>query len=107
MKKSKRARATDFSLEVKERIWERDGGRCVVCGNTYLAFPEAHYISRTNGGLGIEENGVTLCRFPCHNKFDQGTREERARIRAAVKAYLQSKYPDWDESKLIYKKYGD
>lgn len=31
-----------------------------MCGSSY-AMPNAHYIARAQGGLGIEENIVTLC----------------------------------------------
>ena len=70
--------------------------------------PNAHYISRAKGGLGIEENIVTLCTEltvnNCHRRYDSGTKEEREKIGAIIKDYLQSKYPNWDESKLTYKK---
>ena len=38
--------------------------------------------------------------------FDQGIREEREGMREYLKEYLQSKYPEWDEKKLIYHKEG-
>lgn len=106
--KSKRSKATDISQSVKQKVWERDNGRCVVCGNNYNVMPNAHYISRAKGGLGIEENVVTLCtnftKNQCHHKFDNGTREERERIGAIIENYLKSKYPYWDKEKLFYNK---
>ncbi len=106
--KSKRSKATDISQSVKQKVWERDNGRCVVCGNNYNVMPNAHYISRAKGGLGIEENVVTLCtnftKNQCHHKFDNGTREERERIGVIIENYLKSKYPDWDKEKLFYNK---
>lgn len=65
--------------------------------------PNAHYISRAKGGLGIEENIVTLC-IKCHNWYDFGTREEGEKIGKFLKTYLRYKYPDWDETMLVYKK---
>ena len=107
--KTKRSKATDIPMSVKQKVWERDGGRCVVCHNNYNVMPNAHFISRAKGGLGIEENIVTLCttltKNKCHHKFDNGTKEERERIGAVIEKYLQSKYKNWDKSKLIYKKY--
>lgn len=54
--KSKRSKATDIPQKVKQAVWERDGGRCVVCGCCRNVMPNAHFISRSKGGLGIEEN---------------------------------------------------
>ena len=109
--KSKRSRATDISMAVKEKVFARDKGKCVVCGNSYNVMPNAHYISRAKGGLGIEENIVTLCTEmtlnKCHRKYDFGTKEEREKIGNKIKKHLQSKYDNWDEKKLIYKKWSN
>lgn len=105
--KSRRSKATDIPQSVKEAVWARDRGRCVVCGNNYNVMPNAHYISRANGGLGIEENVVTLCtnftENKCHYRYDFGGRAEREEIGGKIKAYLKSQYPDWDEDKLKYR----
>lgn len=100
---SKRALALAISEETRQKVWCRDAGRCVYCrrkGN-----PEAHFIPRSKGGLGIPENILTLCR-PCHDRFDHGGRLEREGMREFFREYLQSFYPEWDESKLIYHKEG-
>lgn len=102
MRSSKRAKALAIPKAVKDKVWERDGHRCVNCGSIY-AFPEAHYIPRSRGGLGIEQNIVTLCRL-CHDAFDNGTATMRHDIGCRIREYLQAIYPDWDESKLIYRK---
>ena len=106
--KTKRSQACDISQAVKEKVWERDNGKCVVCGNNYNVMPNAHFISRANGGLGIEENIVTLCtnftNNKCHYKYDNGTRQERECIGGIIENYLKSKYPNWDKEKLYYKK---
>lgn len=101
---SKRAKALSIPQTVKAIVWERDGGRCVYCGSTD-ASPNAHFIPRSKGGLGIPENILTLCLF-CHDRFDHGGRMERDGMREFFKDYLQSKHPGWDESKLIYHKEG-
>ena len=90
------------SESVKSAVWRRDGGLCVWCKRRGI--PEAHYISRHDSGLGVEENILTLCR-ECHEKFDRGTPEERERMGEYFHAYLTACYPDWDESKLIYRRY--
>ena len=100
--KTKRAKACDITKKVKDRVWERDGGVCIICGSPY-AMPNSHYIRRSQGGLGIEENIVTMCQR-CHLSYDQG--KERAAIATYTERYLRSKYPDWNPQKLIYKK-GD
>jgi len=108
-KKSNRSKATDITRQVKLTVFLRDNGKCVVCGNSINVMPNAHYISRQNGGLGIEENIVTLCteltENKCHRKYDFGTKEEQEYCRNKIKKYLESKYKNWDEKNLIYKKH--
>lgn len=100
---SKRAKACALSQRVKREVFERDGGLCVYCHKPGL--PEAHYIPRSKGGLGIPENVLTLCR-ECHDRFDHGTAWERALMRAYFQQYLFDHYDEWDEAKLIYHKEG-
>lgn len=101
--KTRRSKACDISQKVKERVWERDGGCCVICGNSYNVMPNAHFISRRKGGLGVEENIFTACTRltpnDCHYKFD-----EYGIGRDKVKKHLMSVYPNWDEKDLYYKK---
>ena len=106
--KSKRGEETDIPMSVMQNVFFFFKGRCVVCKNYCNVMPNAHYISRSKGGLGIEENVVTLCteltKNKCHRKYDFGTKEEREKIRLIIKKYLSSKYENWNEDKLIYKK---
>ena len=105
--KSKRSKACDISPKVKQRVWERDGGRCIICG-CRTAMPNAHFIPRSQGGLGIEENIVTLCsglsENNCHYRFDFGYGEETEQIAKQIESYLKSKYPNWKKENLIYKR---
>ena len=101
----KRAKACDISQEVKVRVWERDKGCCIICGSPAAA-PNAHYIRRSQGGLGIEQNVVTLC-TGCHNEFDNGSGKYSEAIKKAVRDYLQGQYNDWSEKDLIYDKWRD
>jgi len=109
--KNKRAKATDIPRDVKLTVWARDKGCCVVCGNRYNVMPNAHYIPRSKGGLGIPENIVTLCteltENKCHRRYDFGTKEEREIIGSKIKRHLKNEYPNWDEEKLYYKKWSD
>lgn len=98
----KQTRCTAIPKAVKVRVYERDGGKCLFCGrNVDVSCACAHYIARSHGGLGIDENILTLCGW-CHEKFDNSPyRQEMKRL---FGNYLKSRYPEWDESKLTYKK---
>ncbi len=99
--KSKRTKACEITKQVKERVFERDGGRCIICGKA--GAPNAHYIRRSQGGLGIEQNVVTLCMI-CHNSYDNGFGRET--IGQKIHDYLEYKYyPNWKEEDLTYNKW--
>lgn len=105
----KDTKARDFDSKAKQAISERDSidgwPCCVNCGAAApgpLAWSNAHFISRAQGGLGIPENGLTLCPA-CHRKYDQTT--ARREMRNFFREYLKSKHPGWDESKLYYRRY--
>lgn len=97
--KSRRAKACDFSAAVKQAIYARDKGLCVLCGKPGL--PNAHFIPRSHNGLGIEENGITLCPA-CHHRYDNTA--DRKALRLRLESYLKSKYEDWNEENLYYRK---
>ena len=98
---TKQAKACDINAKIKMEVWERDKHRCIICSDP-MAMPNAHYISRAHGGLGIPENIVTLC-MRCHHEFDNGIDREYYKERIAK--YLQSKYPNWEKEKVIYSKW--
>lgn len=98
--KTKRAKACDIPQKVKVAVWERDNHYCIICGNSN-AMPNAHYIPRSQGGLGIEENIVTLC-LDCHRKYDQSV--ERTLYGEMIKEYLKRQYPNWNEKNLVYRR---
>ena len=98
--KSKRTKALDITQKTKKIVWARDNECCVVCGSPN-AMPNAHYLPRSKGGLGIEQNIVTLC-INCHRTYDQSTKHNE--YKEFIKNYLQSKYEDWNEEDLVYKK---
>ena len=101
---SKQAKAHAITYETKIKVFARDEGRCVWCGRTGpYVMPEAHFTARSKGGMGIPENILTLCR-PCHNRYDNGDRVDRERMRAYFREYLKASYPGWDEEKLIYRR---
>lgn len=96
----RRTKALKIPREVKERVLDRDGECCVLCG-IWGGLPNAHFIARSQGGLGVEENIVTLCP-ECHRQYDNSA--DRKQIREQLREYLKSKYNNWDEKKLYYKK---
>ena len=98
--KSKRSKACDISATTKKIVWERDGERCIICGDRN-AMPNAHFVPRSKGGLGIEKNVVTLCQS-CHRAYDQSG--DRKACRDIIMRYLKEQYIDWSENELIYKK---
>ena len=103
--KSRRTKACEIPKAVKERVWQRDK-RCVLCGRFAPdpGWSNAHYIARSHGGLGIEENILTLCP-DCHNRYDNG--EYRNTLSDLFADYLKTKYPNWNKGKLLYTKmYG-
>lgn len=104
--KSKRTKATDISMAVKKKVFKRDEGKCVICGNMVNVMPNSHYIRRSHGGLGIEENIFTACtnftQNKCHERWDnyKCTDEEIEK----VKNHFRLHYPNWDNMQLTYKK---
>lgn len=99
-------KAQNFTIMVKNQIAERDSVNgwpcCIRCGMpapSYRAFSNAHFIPRSQGGLGIPENGLTLCPV-CHKRYDQTV--HRAEDREFYREYLRSHHDAWDEEKLIY-----
>ena len=90
---------TNISPAVKRAVYLRDNGGCILCGRPGDTW--CHVISRSQGGLGIEQNVVTLC-LDCHRAYDQGL--ERQALYVRIVAYLKGFYPGWNRQDMIYKK---
>jgi hypothetical protein len=72
----KRAARGKFSPKTIQRIFERDGWRCVRCGaSSDLESKPHHIVYKSAGGLGTEDNGATTCRA-CH-RLAHSSREIR------------------------------
>lgn len=101
---SNRAKACQIPTKVKKKVAERDSEdgylQCVICGSNQ-GLPEAHYIPRSEGGLGIEENIFTACR-ECHREFDSGDWNTKQALREMVSEHFKKFYPDWSEEMLVY-----
>lgn len=96
---SKRSNACDISKKVKEKVLDRDE-YCILCGRPGL--PNSHYIPRSQLGLGIEQNIVTMC-SECHDKWH--TSGEQSLMAEKVREYLEKHYPGFSDQDRIYKKY--
>lgn len=93
-------KATSISTATKKTVWARDFCRCVVCGSIN-AGPHCHFIRRSQGGLGVEQNIWTGC-DTCHRAFDsEGT---DGPLHERMRDYFRTLYPDWDERNLKYRK---
>lgn len=96
---SKRSKLCAITPEVRQAVELRDGFRCIFCGRPGRG--EAHVIGRAQGGLGIEQNIVTVCRS-CHNELDNG--KSTLVYKAMARDYLKQHYPFYDFETVIYHK---
>ena len=113
MTKKKRTKAIEFRAIDRITIVNRDSG-CIFCKMNYhndelSDYEKAgcqimHYIPRSHGGLGIPQNAAVGC-VGHHMMLDNGNKGRGPEMKELFKKYLQSKYPDWDESELTFNKY--
>lgn len=109
----KHTRALQFTKKEKEKIYDRDYGACLFCrlgyhmdSTTELGYEIKdimHYIPKSAGGLGIEQNGVLGCRYH-HSLLDNGNKGLRSEMLETMKGYLEGLYPDWSKENLTYRK---
>jgi 5-methylcytosine-specific restriction endonuclease McrA len=106
---AKRTDALSIPQRVKEAVAARDSidgaACCVLCGKPApsiapTSYSCAHYISRAQGGLGIEENILTLCPA-CHREYDGARKNE---LKPILRKHLKDHYENWKEVNLIYRK---
>ena len=64
-----------------------------------------HYVNKSAGGLGVEENGAVGCRYH-HTLLDNGNKGLREEMLGIFREHLKSQYPEWEEEKLRYRKYN-
>lgn len=113
-KKSKQTRAKEFSTNEREKIKERDNMCCIFCKMGYEMgkikpydqhnLSIMHYISKAQGGLGIEQNGAIGCQYH-HHMLDNGPEGNRSEMKERFKAYLKDYYTEWNEKELTYNKW--
>lgn len=75
-----------------------------IVKDMFQKLAQMHILSRGhNGGLGVEENIVTLCP-ECHYQEDFG--QDTKLYEDYIENYLKGIYgAKWNKEKLIYKKY--
>ena len=104
MPKSRRAKATSISKDVKRQVWERDRGRCLMCHKTVREECACcHIIPRSHGGLGVVKNIITLCP-ECHRKYD--TSSDRQQMSLEFTRYIEEKYGSVEKSEVVYDKWS-
>lgn len=109
---NKRTKALRFSEATALKIVERDE-MCIFCKayyhmestNTfdYQIQDIMHIVNKSQGGLGIEQNGALGCRYH-HSLLDNGNQGLRDEMIHILEEYMESLYPGWDREKLYYKK---
>ena len=105
-----------FNKETQQLIYERDR-MCLFCKQGYhmegfnqntldcIIHDVMHFIPKSKMGLGIPENGVWGCRYH-HHMLDNGKGGYRREMLKMMENYLKSIYPEWDKTKLVYRKWG-
>ena len=74
--------------ELNDRIHERDGHCCVLCGKPVDDDEKWHHVNFGNGNKNdVEEEGVTLC-MDCHKNKAHG--EDSRGIRVVLLQYLEA-----------------
>ena len=99
--KSKRTRALEIPKKVKLIVYKRQEGKCLFCPS-YITWNQCccHVVSRAYSGLGIEQNIIGACNR-CHMLMDS---TERKTMIPIAKDYLRSKYENWTEESVKYRR---
>lgn len=96
-----------------QKIIDRDQG-CIFCKN-YLFMPPTsryeqsihdimHIVNKSQGGLGIEQNGVLGCRYH-HSQLDNGNQGLREQMQEFIESYMKEQYENWDRKDLVFDKW--
>lgn len=109
---NKRTKELQFSTQTKKEMFDRDKG-CLFCKlhlymDELLSIDRAihdpmHIVNKSQGGLGVVQNGVEGCRGH-HFMMDNGKHSE---LREIAEDYLKSLYPGWTRGSVTYNKYKD
>ena len=100
MYKTSRAQATDITNEVRQKVYERDKKLCIFCQSSWHIELAHTILSRSKGGLGIEQNLVCACQR-CHKIMDSES-EQGKRFRKSAIHYLENYYGKISEQDVKY-----
>ena len=110
---NRRSRKCQIPDRVRKKVLERDKG-CIFCQMGYHLPPEEftassalqimHFVPRSQGGLGIEENLAVGCVYH-HMILDNG-RDTRAEMLEIFEEHLKRRYKNWSRQQLIYNKWA-
>lgn len=108
-----RTKSLQFDKATKHKIFDRDNG-CIFCKMNYHMDPKVtlaymihdpmHVVNKSQGGMGVIENGVDGCRYH-HSLLDNGSKGLREEMAQILKDYLVSLYPDWTAKSVTYDKW--
>lgn len=105
-----------FDRKTREKIYSRDNYQCIFCAagiymeskteEGYRLNGIMHYVARSQGGLGIEQNGALGCNYH-HQMLDNDSKGRGRDLKGYMKGYLKGLYLDWgwEEKKLRYNKW--
>ena len=104
-------KATDISPAVRAAVVERDsidGQPCCIISGLNYDLQVAHFIPKSQGGLGIVEN-LALMNKDIHAMYDNESDcrkdSKRKEIGKKFRAYLEQYYPGFQDEDRIYHKY--
>lgn len=78
-KKHRTTKEKEIPMKIKKIVYERDKHKCIFC-NKEVEIKDAccHFIPRSAGGLGIEQNIFTACE-ECHREQDNRLKHKKIR----------------------------
>jgi len=109
----KRTKELQFDLTTRRKIFMRDHGQCIFCeagfeggdGFERDIKDVMHFVPRSQGGLGVVENGAIGCRYH-HMMLDNGNNTEiRKKMLEHFEKHLRKHYTNWTRKELIYTKW--
>ena len=108
---NKRTKSLQFSRDTVQELLNRDGG-CFYCKrgihmdkvpqDSRTILDVMHIVNKSQGGLGIVQNGVIGCRGH-HHLLDNS--EYNQEMRVIAKDYLRILYPGWTDESVTYNKW--
>lgn len=91
----KRGERGKFNKETRDRIIERDGGKCRECGA--IGTEIHHVLYKSRGGRGVFTNGLLLCQL-CHKRVHANAELSNKWVARFIDEYGDDFYQDkWDK----------